>query len=421
MQRSLLSEAEPLSQDDTTERTLRQEKRRAAAAGVFETATGTFFLLIMVRWYQGGPIEKGICAGMSQAGLILSPLCIYIIRRCGIRATKAVSGALCIGGAALLLCAAFPSKMVFLVATVLAASVPAALTPVFTHIYQSNYPSERRGVLFSQSNSIRIIASSAFAALAGTCIDGRLHLYPILLVIFAASLFFSAWCVSLIPISKGSDKSLSSQETALLHGFSFLAHDTIFRQTIISWMLLGFGTLMMFPLRIEYLANPRYGVSLSEGSIALFVSVLPSLARLGGSWIWGRLFDTIDFFKMRMILNGSFIIGILSFFTSNSPLGLVAAALLFGLSIAGGDVAWNLWVTKVAPPNHVADYMAVHTFMTGVRGILAPLLAFILLQYLPITTVALISSVLILFSIFVLFLCGPFKEYSEEAQVGNEA
>ena len=46
-------------------------------------------------------------------------------------------------------------------------------------------------------------------------------------------------------------------------------------------------------------------------------------------------------------------------------------AIIFGISNAGGDVAWSLWVTKFAPPNRVADYMSVHTFFTGVRGVMA--------------------------------------------------
>ena len=33
-------------------------------------------------------------------------------------------------------------------------------------------------------------------------------------------------------------------------------------------------------------------------------------------------------------------------------------------------------MTKFAPPGRVADYMSVHTFLTGVRGVLAPLAAF---------------------------------------------
>ncbi len=55
---------------------------------------------------------------------------------------------------------------------------------------------------------------------------------------------------------------------------------------------------------------------------------------------------------------------------------MLLGAVLYGVSGAGGDVAWSLWVTKMAPPDRVADYMAVHTFFTGLRGVVAPTLAF---------------------------------------------
>jgi MFS family permease len=87
---------------------------------------------------------------------------------------------------------------------------------------------------------------------------------------------------------------------------------------------------------------------------------------------------------LRMTLNCGFAIGILTFFVSNSFWGLVIGAIIFGISNAGGDVAWSLWVTKFAPPGRVADYMSVHTFFTGVRGVLAPLVAFTLVQQLPV-------------------------------------
>jgi len=60
--------------------------------------------------------------------------------------------------------------------------------------------------------------------------------------------------------------------------------------------------------------------------------------------------------------------------------GLVTGAILFGISNAGADVAWSLWVTKFAPPERVADYMSVHTFFTGLRGLAAPLTAFYLVS-----------------------------------------
>ena len=42
-----------------------------------------------------------------------------------------------------------------------------------------------------------------------------------------------------------------------------------------------------------------------------------------------------------------------------------------------------MWVTKFAPPERVADYMSVHTFFTGVRGVIAPTIAFYFIAGLP--------------------------------------
>ena len=109
------------------------------------------------------------------------------------------------------------------------------------------------------------------------------------------------------------------------------------------------------------------------------MGVLPNLVRLLLSPLWGWLFDHLNFFLMRVVLNVGFAIGILAFFTSHDQAGLVAGAVIFGMSNAGGDVAWGLWVTKFAPPERVTDYMSVHTSLTGLRGVIAPLAAFHLL------------------------------------------
>src|SRR5690606_18201148 len=120
--------------------------------------------------------------------------------------------------------------------------------------------------------------------------------------------------------------------------------------------------------------------ALRPDMIAVLTGVVPNLARLVMSPIWGRLFDRANFFVLRMALNLGFALGIVSFFASDSTLGLMLAAITFGVSTAGGDVAWSLWVTKIAPPDRVADYMSVHTFFTGLRGLVAPMVGFALVE-----------------------------------------
>ncbi|MFM1943453.1 MAG: hypothetical protein RI897_2435, partial [Verrucomicrobiota bacterium] len=156
------------------------------------------------------------------------------------------------------------------------------------------------------------------------------------------------------------------------------------------------ANLMMLPMRVEYLANPKYHLALSTSEIAFLVGVVPNSARLLLSPLWGWLFDRMNFFMLRVILNLGFAIGILTFFTTDSITGLLLGATVHGISNAGGDVAWGLWVTKFAPAKRVADYMSVHTFFTGIRGVLAPLAAFHLINRLPIAYVSVLSGGLIL-------------------------
>ena len=118
--------------------------------------------------------------------------------------------------------------------------------------------------------------------------------------------------------------------------------------------------------------------------------------------IWGRFFDRLNFFLLRIAINLGFGIAIVTFFLGDSYAGHVVGAVIWGISIAGGDLCWSLWVTKLAPPHRVAHYMSVHTFLTGLRGIAAPFLAFSLVAHLSLGWMATITSVLIVLSCLVL-------------------
>jgi MFS family permease len=219
------------------------------------------------------------------------------------------------------------------------------------------------------------------------------------LVAYAAALAFASLCLWRVP-------SRPLTPTASLHplrAMRFVRSDPVFRLTLISWMFMGFANLMMLPLRVEYLANPQYGLALSTGMVALLVGVIPNAARLVMSPVWGWAFDRLNFFALRVTLNMGFAVGIVAFFSSDSMYGLVLGAVVFGIGLAGGDVAWNLWVTKFAPPERVADYMSVHTFFTGLRGLVAPLVAFHLAAHTSLPVMGGISAALIVVASAILF------------------
>jgi MFS family permease len=204
------------------------------------------------------------------------------------------------------------------------------------------------------------------------------------MAVFLLCAAFSSFCLSRCPTSA----IHPDPERTAFSGLRYIRTDRVFRQTLISWMILGFANLMLIPLRVDYLANPKYGLNLSTSQVALLIGVIPNLARFFLAPFWGSLFDRVNFFMLRICVNMGFAIGILSFFMSDAFPGLVFGAVLFGISVAGGDVAF-------APAGRVAEYMAIHSFFTGVRGIIAPFAGFYLAQELSLATLAAISTGLI--------------------------
>ncbi|MCF7708329.1 MAG: MFS transporter [Verrucomicrobia bacterium] len=371
----------------TTRITFNLERRRAVTSGILETAGMTFLLLIAVRAFDAGPVAKALIAAGNSLGLLVSPAVVSTVASAGWRPGRAAAGLALTAFAVLTLMSVLDNILFFAVGSALAMTCVSSAVPLMTQVYQENYPPLFRGRLFSRAVMIRIAAAAVFSELAGRVMTGNIDKYPYLLIVFALASAYAAYCYFYLP-----SRPLSvSRGTHPFRALRYVKTDRLFRRTLIAWMIMGFANLMMFPLMVEYLANPVYEMNLSVAMIAWIVGVIPNAARFCMSPVWGRLFDHMNFFVLRISLNISFGIGVLMFFTSRNVASLIIAAVIFGCARAGGDVAWSLWVTKFAPARRVADYMSVHTFFTGVRGVIAPMVSFQLVAFLSMQTMGLIN------------------------------
>jgi MFS family permease len=369
-------------------RTYNLERLRAIPGGILETAGGTFLLLIAVKMYEAGAIEKALIAAGGNIGLLVTPFVVLMVERFRWRAAHGASGLAVIGAIAFGVAALFPMLGVYVLGAVLGVACLNAITPLMTQIFQDNYAPSQRGRFFSRATVIRVAAAAVFAELAGRLLTVNPEAFRWLLAVFAVAFGVSALLLRRIP----SQPLTVLESSNPFRGLRYLRDDKVFRTTMMVWMLMGFANLMMMPLRIEYLANPAYGMALTAQEIALLTVVIPGIVRLVLSPAWGWLFDRMNFFMLRITINLAFAAGIAVFFTGDSWAGLILGAVVFGVALSGGDLAWSLWVTKFAPPHLVADYMSVHTFFTGVRGVLAPLLAFQLIAILSIETMGVICT-----------------------------
>lgn len=371
---------------DAERTTFRLDCQRAMANGVMETAASTFLLLIAVRYFHAGSSAKGWIAAASSLGFVATPALVNLVTRMGILPARAAAVLTLAAGVAYCFAAMVPELHVFVACAMMATAAASACVPLFTQMYRDNYPEADRGRLFSRAVTIRVLVSAGFGWAAGRLLEADIGRARLLLLIFGGASLFAATAIARYPSRAIAPDGGGHPFSALRFAF----HDRQFGLMLVSWMLVGFGNLMMFPLRVEYIANARYGIALSATAVALLTGVIPSIIRLSSS-IWGSLFDKIDFFLLRAALDVVSLVSIACYFIMAPPVGLVWGSILFGMTMAGGEISWSLWVTKLAPPDRVADYMAVHTFMTGARGLVAPLLAFQLAEHLPIPTLGWIA------------------------------
>ncbi len=331
--------------------------------------------------------------------MILSVVIVSWVAHRQWKLTQAAAGFAFVGGLAFLVAALFPSLLTLVIGGVFGLVAASCLIPLMTQLYQNHYPESERGGLFSQTSRYRIVVAILFSDLAGRFLTGRLESHPLLLAFYALALFSMASFLHKIP----SDPLPLRESPHLLQSFRHLKEDHFFRWTLYCWMIIGFANLMMVALRVDYLANPQHKIEMNPTQIALLVGVVPNIARLLMSGIWGWLFDHLDFYRLRMLLNMSFALATVTFFTGDSMSGLLVGAVFYGIGIAGGDVAWSLWVTKFSPPKLVAEYMSIHLFMTGIRGIIAPLTGFWIVAHYSISTAAWIGVLMILIATAMLF------------------
>ena len=164
-------------------------------------------------------------------------------------------------------------------------------------------------------------------------------------------------------------------------------------------MLLGLGNLIALPIRVEYLADPKYGINANNTTIAVLMMVIPATTRVLSTRMWGHFFDRLHFVTTRNLLNVSFLMSIGLFFFSSNLYVLGLAMAFQGLAMGGGKIFWNLWVTKIAPEEKASSYMSIHMALTGLRGTIAPFLGYWILSQSNPGVVAVIGVTLVSISI----------------------
>lgn len=272
-----------------------------------------------------------------------------------------------------------------------------------TAIYHENYPAARRGVLFSRGLILMTISSLIASWVYGQLLEKNLDHYPWLMSLTGLMTFISGLCVLKIPsLPPG-----ASQATNPFKNLGLLWTQPVFGYILCAWFIFGFANLWVHPLRVIYVAEAERGLGLGPYQSLLVLGVALEVGRLISTPIWAKLFDRINFISLRIALNAFLGVGLVVFFSTRDPWIVATGSFLVGICTGGGSLAWNLWVTHFAPPGETHIYMSVHSFLTGLRGVVGPHIALLCLGTLSMAQIGYISGGLVTMSIVMLFFAFP--------------
>jgi hypothetical protein len=304
----------------------------------------------------------------------------------------------------------------FVVQMALAQVLLAGVVTVRSAVWKANYPRSDRGRITSRLQAIRVVVSVVTVLAAGALCEHDPAMYrvifPVVGVLGALSI------ISLLRIHvrgerqelrggprEGDDPDDLRPGMAEPHSLAAVLHpgnvlgqmvrvlrdDDRFRSYCIAQLMIGMSNLMTVPIVIVMIAQRLpIGDEWAFWVSTVVVVAMRRLVALGTLPRWGRLFDRLGVVRFRVINGSCWAATLLFGFTADALLrggdllsgvgfllallALVGWAMMQGVGMGGGALAWNLGHLHFAHPRDAEIYMGIHVSLTGMRGLIAPLL-----------------------------------------------
>ena len=250
-------------------------------------------------------------------------------------------------------------------------------SPAYTTLMKDIYPDDARGRLMGYVRAAMQLAMFFSTLLAGRLLD---HLLTYRQVFPVAGLFGvgAAICFSKVKVLRTTGPSVAeAPSVSLRDALSPLRENVGFRWFALSVMFYGLGNLMAQPL-YQLFQVERLHVSNTDVANLANTS---SLSAVVGAFFWGRVLDRFGAARTVFVSIGliSAIAVVYLFATTLPPLFIGAA--LSGFGLAGVELSYMGSILSFAEPGKAARYQSLHQLLLGLRGIVAPLLAFPMLRH----------------------------------------
>jgi len=191
------------------------------------------------------------------------------------------------------------------------------------------------------------------------------------------ALGFSAIAYAQIPVPRKNDfedPTATSPHRAFLAGLrAFLADRRFVRYQIGFWFA-GFANHMSYAFIAESL---KEDVHASDWTVFWIVALLPALLMSGSAPIWGRFLDRINPMSGRALFNAfQFVAYAFHCYggLTRQAWPFVVGSVIHAIGNGGGTINWLTGSLYFAKQEQVSLYNSIHVGLTGLRGMLAPVI-----------------------------------------------
>ncbi len=247
-------------------------------------------------------------------------------------------------------------------------------------IWRANFPRQVRARITGWITIIYSLIIAATAATIGILMSWWPEIWRLAFPLAGLIGLAAAWRYQATRVRGG--RRLQSEELDQRRGRSggqlraaleILRTDRWYRRYMMTMFAFGSGNLMVIALLVVLL-NEKFGFGRFEQ--VMITTALPLIMLSIFTPIWARRLDAVHILDYRARQAWMFVITML-FFLLASALSLKwlfwVGALSMGMAFAGGKLGWNLGHNDFASDDKSTLYMGIHVTLTGIRGLLAPL------------------------------------------------
>jgi MFS family permease len=259
-------------------------------------------------------------------------------------------------------------------------------TPAYASVIKEVYPDDQRGRIMSYTRAALFSAGVLTTFLAGPLLKhvSYRYVFPVACLsgIAAAVIFGRVPVPSALEMEgdKAPRRALGETVRATLSYLDstlrILSTDHGYRWFAFSVFTYGFGNLMIAPV-IPIIQVDRLHISTTH--IALLANLAQITAALA-YFYWGRYVDRHSPLKavvVNILLNALIP---LFYLVAGNKWMLIPAFLLSGVTQAGIDLSYFNSILSFATEETASRYQALHSFLLGIRGVLAPVLGALMIR-----------------------------------------